>query len=64
LCKWEVFQYWWLSIIIFSFPSSSKFHSIVTLLPTYSTCKCVYDHVYFVCMSIFWIYLPHMRENM
>jgi hypothetical protein len=53
-----------LTIILFSFPSSPELHSVFPLLPTYSTCRCGYDHVCFVYMFIFCIYLPHMRENM
>jgi hypothetical protein len=44
----------------FSFPSFPKFHKGVPLLHT-----CLYMVMFvFVYMLIFWIYLPHMRENM
>jgi hypothetical protein len=41
----------------------SKFHRIVPLLQTCSTSKFVYGHVWFLCVFIFWIYLPCMRGN-
>jgi hypothetical protein len=53
-----------LAIILLSFPSSPKFNSVVPLLQTCSTCRWIYDHDCFVYTFIFWIYLPHMRENM
>jgi hypothetical protein len=49
---------------LFSFPSSLKFHSVTPLLLTCSTLQMVYDYVVFVYTFIFWIYLPHMTENM
>jgi hypothetical protein len=45
-------------------PSFSKFHSVVSLL---HTCFhiCLYMVMFvFVYMFIFWIYLPHLSENM
>jgi hypothetical protein len=40
------------------------FHIIVPLLQTCSVYKCAYDHVCFVHTFTFWIYLPHVKENM
>jgi hypothetical protein len=59
-CK--VFRYYWL--LFSSFPSSPKFHRVVPVLQTYSIYKYAYYHVWFVYMFIFWLYLPHRRENM
>jgi hypothetical protein len=41
-----------------------KFYRAAPLLQTCCTYKFVYDHVCFMCISIFLIYIPHMRENM
>jgi hypothetical protein len=57
------FWYCRCSIILFSFPSSPKFHRVVSLLWKCFTHKFEYDHVY-VYMFLFWICLPHMRENL
>jgi hypothetical protein len=62
--RYYVLWYCWCSIFLFSFPSFPKFHTVVPLLQTCSTSEFVNDHVCFVCMFIFWIYLPHMREDM
>jgi hypothetical protein len=51
-------------VILFSFPSFSKFHSVVPVLQTCSIYEFAYDHACFLYMFIFWIYLPHMKENM
>jgi hypothetical protein len=56
-------QYYWCSIILSSFPSFPEFHRVVPLLQTCSTYEFVYDNACLVYMFIFWIYLPHMREN-
>jgi hypothetical protein len=63
LHRWNIFQYCWFSIILFSVPSYPRFHRTVSLLQTCSTYKYVYDHVCF-CVYIFWIYLTHIGENM
>jgi hypothetical protein len=57
-CLLPVFRYCWCSIVLFSFPSSPSFHSVVPLLPTHPTCRCVYMiMLVFVYKFIFWIYL-------
>jgi hypothetical protein len=50
--------------ILFSFPSSPDFHKVFPQLQTCSTYMFVYDHVCLVYIFIFWIYFPHMKENM
>jgi hypothetical protein len=50
------------SIILFSFPSFSQFHTVVLLFQTYSTSEFVYDHACFCAYMYLWIYLPVMRE--
>jgi hypothetical protein len=56
--------YYWCSVILFSLPSFPEFHSIVPLLQTCFMYEFVFDHSCFVHIFIFWIYFPHMRENM
>jgi hypothetical protein len=46
------------TVILFSFPSSSNFHRIVSLLQTCSTYKCIFDHVCFCVCVYVCIYLP------
>jgi hypothetical protein len=64
-----VMQYYWCSIILFSFLSCPDFLRVVPLLQTCSTLlqtcsEFVYDHACFWVYVYLWIYLPHMRENM
>jgi hypothetical protein len=62
LCRCEVFWYCWLLV---SFLTPSPWVPYVfPLLPTFSTCTCVFDHFWFCVYIYFWIYLPNMRENM
>jgi hypothetical protein len=65
LCLYRCYILWycWCFIILFSFPSLPKFHRIVPLSQICSTYEFVYDHVCFVYIFIFWIYLPHMRKK-
>jgi hypothetical protein len=58
----QIFQYYWCSIILFYFPSSPKFQSVLSLLPTYSTCRCVYDHVW-VCVYVYLLDLSFTYER-
>jgi hypothetical protein len=44
LCPLPVWVEVLLTIILFCFLISLEFHSIVPLLQTYSTCRCVHDH--------------------
>jgi hypothetical protein len=57
-------QYYWCSIILFSFLSFPEFHRVVPLLQMCSTIEFVYDHACFCIYVFLWIYLAHMRENM
>jgi hypothetical protein len=56
-------QYYWCSIIFFSFPSFPKFHREVPLLRTCSRPGFVYDHACFCIYVYVWICLPCMRET-
>jgi hypothetical protein len=53
-----------LTVILVFFPASPKLYWVVPPLQTCSTYKFIYDDLCFVYMFIFWVYLPHMRENM
>jgi hypothetical protein len=57
-------QYYWCSIILFSFLSFPEFHRVVPLLQMCCTIEFVYDHVYFCVYVYLSSYLPCMRENM
>jgi hypothetical protein len=59
----HVLQYYWCSIIFFSFSFLPEFHKIVILLQTCSTSEFVCDHAWFLFMFIFWVYVPYIREN-
>jgi hypothetical protein len=58
-----VIQYYWCSIIFFSFPSFHEFHRVVPLLQTCSTSKFVYDRACFCVYVYLWIYLPHREKT-
>jgi hypothetical protein len=58
-----VLQYYWSSLLMFSFPSFLQFRSLVPQLQTCSMYEFIYDHACFVYMFIFWIYLPCIREK-
>jgi hypothetical protein len=57
-------QYYWSSIILFSFPPFPEFHRVVPLLQTRSASEFAYDHACFCVYVYLWIYLIHMREIM
>jgi hypothetical protein len=51
------------SIILFSFPSFPKFHSIVPLFQTYFVCEFMYDRDFFVYVYLL-DHFPDLRGNM
>jgi hypothetical protein len=57
------YEYYWCSVILFSFLSFPKFHRVAPLLQIFSTIEFVYDHACFWVYVYLWIYLSHMREN-
>jgi hypothetical protein len=59
-----VLWYYWGCGILLSLPSFPEFRRAGLLLQTHSTYTLVCGHVWFLCMFTFWIYLPHMGENM
>jgi hypothetical protein len=50
--------------ILFSLPSSPELHRVLPLLQFFPHVNVYMIMFVFVYMFIFWIYLPHMRENM
>jgi hypothetical protein len=50
--------------ILFSFPSFSEFHRVISVLQTCSTSEFVYDRACFCVYVYLWICLSGMRENM
>jgi hypothetical protein len=57
-----VLQYYFCSVIFFSFPSFPEFHRVVPLLQTWSTYEFVYDHACF-CVYVYLLYLSFMYKR-
>jgi hypothetical protein len=57
-----ILWHYWCSIILFSFPSFSKYHRVVPLLQTCSTYEFVYDNTCFY-VYVYLLDLPSMYEG-